>query len=112
MNGKAHSHVSDTDLTGHTVLATVTNYGVEQDELIVPVEHLHSRGAEVTIAAASNDTIITLVGDPSPMHVGMDLGRSGRRQKGPPPAPQPRDRVGGAVDLRPVPQRLGDLGDR
>lgn len=62
----------DTDLTGRTVLAIVTNYGVHQGELIVPVEYLRDRGIEVTIAVASNEAIITLVGGPSPTHVGTD----------------------------------------
>ncbi|MBO0812140.1 MAG: type 1 glutamine amidotransferase [Microlunatus sp.] len=44
-------------------LTISTNYGVEQDELVVPVEELRSRGVEVTVAAPSKDPIQTLVGD-------------------------------------------------
>ncbi|MFE4482531.1 hypothetical protein [Kitasatospora sp. NPDC056789] len=32
-------------------LAIVTNYGVEQDELLVPVRHLRENGVHVDIAA-------------------------------------------------------------
>ncbi|MDO8145883.1 MULTISPECIES: type 1 glutamine amidotransferase domain-containing protein [unclassified Isoptericola] len=55
-----------TDLTDLTVLAIVTNYGVEQDELVVPLEHLRERGAVVTVAAATSDDVATLVGDKDP----------------------------------------------
>lgn len=48
------------------VLAIVTNYGVEQDELVVPVEHLRERGAQVDVAALKKDDIETLVGDKDP----------------------------------------------
>ncbi|MFF3258192.1 type 1 glutamine amidotransferase domain-containing protein [Streptomyces sp. NPDC002932] len=48
------------------VLAVVTNYGVEQDELVVPVEHLRGWGAHVDVAALSTDGIQTLVGDKDP----------------------------------------------
>ena len=58
--------MSDTTLSGYRVLAIATNYGVEQDELVVPVDHLRGRGATVTIAAASTDPIQTLVGDKDP----------------------------------------------
>lgn len=58
--------MADIDLTGRTVLAIVTNYGVEQDELVVPIEHLRERGAIVTVAAASTDDVQTLVGDKDP----------------------------------------------
>ncbi|WP_418275516.1 DJ-1/PfpI/YhbO family deglycase/protease [Isoptericola jiangsuensis] len=54
------------NLTGRTVLAIVTNYGVEQDELVVPIEHLRERGAIVTVAASSTDDVQTLVGDKDP----------------------------------------------
>lgn len=47
-------------------LTISTNYGVEQDELVVPVEELTSRGVEVTVAAPSKDPIQTLVGDKDP----------------------------------------------
>ncbi|NED84668.1 protease, partial [Streptomyces sp. SID11233] len=54
------------DLSGHKVLAVVTNYGVEQDELVVPVQHLRDAGAEVTVAATKDEQIRTLVGDKDP----------------------------------------------
>lgn len=54
------------DLSGRKVLAIVTNYGVEQDELVVPVEHLRSGGADVTVAAVDRDPIQTLVDDKQP----------------------------------------------
>ncbi|QGQ20554.1 DJ-1/PfpI/YhbO family deglycase/protease [Cellulomonas sp. JZ18] len=55
-----------TDLTGRRVLAVVTNYGVEQDELVVPVEHLREAGAQVDVAAVEESPIQTLVGDKDP----------------------------------------------
>ncbi|WP_456818011.1 type 1 glutamine amidotransferase domain-containing protein [Cellulomonas sp. URHB0016] len=58
--------MSSTELSGHRVLAVVTNYGVEQDELVVPVERLRERGATVVVAAESSDPIQTLVGDKDP----------------------------------------------
>ncbi|WP_277212587.1 DJ-1/PfpI/YhbO family deglycase/protease [Isoptericola croceus] len=58
--------MADTDLTGRTVLTIVTNYGVEQDELVVPIEHLRDRGAVVTVAATTADDVATLVGDKDP----------------------------------------------
>lgn len=54
------------DLSGRRVLVIVTNYGVEQDELVLPVRHLRGRGAAVDIAAESSDVIRTLVGDTDP----------------------------------------------
>ena len=53
-------------LSGKRVLAVMTNYGVEQDELVVPVERLREAGAEVTIAAAELAPIQTLTGDKDP----------------------------------------------
>ncbi|UIJ35737.1 type 1 glutamine amidotransferase domain-containing protein [Allobranchiibius sp. GilTou73] len=53
-------------IEGKKVLAIVTNYGIEQDELVVPVEKLKEAGAKVTIAAVEKDTIKTLVGDKDP----------------------------------------------
>ncbi|MFF3072241.1 type 1 glutamine amidotransferase domain-containing protein [Kitasatospora sp. NPDC057904] len=51
----------------HTkVLAIVTDYGVEQDELLVPVRHLRGDGVHVDIAAPSRDGIRTLVRDKEP----------------------------------------------
>ncbi|KHL17780.1 protease I [Mumia flava] len=54
------------DLSGRNVLAIVTNYGVEQDELVVPVERLRGSRAAVTVAAQSEGEIQTLVGDKDP----------------------------------------------
>jgi protease I len=54
------------DLAGRSVLAMVTNYGVEQDELVVPVEHLRRNGAKVDVAAVSGEPVQTLVGDKDP----------------------------------------------
>ncbi|MBD0693218.1 DJ-1/PfpI/YhbO family deglycase/protease [Streptomyces sp. CBMA123] len=48
------------------VLAIVTNYGVEQDELLVPVRHLRGSGGQVDIAAPHRDDIRTLVHDREP----------------------------------------------
>lgn len=53
-------------LTGKQVLALVTNYGVEQDELLVPIRHLRDHGAVVTLAAVTGDAVRTLVGDEKP----------------------------------------------
>lgn len=53
-------------LNGKRVLAIVSNYGVEQDELVVPVSTLTRHGASVTIAAIDADPIQTLVGDREP----------------------------------------------
>ncbi|KAA1424690.1 type 1 glutamine amidotransferase [Mumia zhuanghuii] len=58
--------MADADLSGRRVLAIVTNYGVEQDELVVPVEHLRERGADVTVAAVEDGPVETLVGDKDP----------------------------------------------
>ena len=58
--------MADTDLTGHKVLAIVSNYGIEQDELKVPMQHLTDAGATVDVAAVAKDTIQTLVGDKDP----------------------------------------------
>ncbi|MET0789545.1 MAG: DJ-1/PfpI/YhbO family deglycase/protease [Cellulomonas sp.] len=58
--------MTDSTLSGSRVLAIVTNYGVEQDELVVPVEHLRGNGATVVIAAALMDPVQTLVGDKDP----------------------------------------------
>ncbi|MFF6992619.1 DJ-1/PfpI/YhbO family deglycase/protease [Streptomyces sp. NPDC010273] len=58
--------MADKPLNGHRVLALVTNYGVEQDELLVPLKRLREDGADVTVAAATADPIQTLVGDKDP----------------------------------------------
>ncbi|WP_031090534.1 type 1 glutamine amidotransferase domain-containing protein [Streptomyces sp. NRRL WC-3549] len=58
--------MTDHDLDGRRVLAVVTHYGVEQDELVVPVEHLRGAGARVDVAAVSEDDVVTLVGDRDP----------------------------------------------
>ncbi|GII99815.1 protease I [Sediminihabitans luteus] len=55
-----------TTLDGRRVLAIVTNYGVEQDELVVPVQHLRERGATVHVAAVDDAPVRTLVGDQDP----------------------------------------------
>nr|WSX74514.1 type 1 glutamine amidotransferase [Streptomyces sp. NBC_00899] len=54
------------DLQGRRVLTVVTNYGVEQDELVVPVERLRDKGAHVDVAAVSEEPVQTLVGDKDP----------------------------------------------
>jgi protease I len=48
------------------ILAIVTNYGVEQDELLVPARHLRAGGATVDVAATTSDPVRTLVGDKDP----------------------------------------------
>ncbi|GAA3341850.1 type 1 glutamine amidotransferase domain-containing protein [Curtobacterium pusillum] len=53
-------------LDGKNVLVIATNYGVEQDEIVVPTEQLRERGASVTVAAQDTDPIQTLVGDKDP----------------------------------------------
>lgn len=58
--------MSETTLSGYRVLVIVTPYGVEQDELVVPVEHLRERGATVVVASASTHPVQTLVGDRTP----------------------------------------------
>ena len=58
--------MATTDLTGRRVLAIVTNYGVEQDELVVPARALREAGATVVVAAQSTEPIQTLVGDKDP----------------------------------------------
>lgn len=58
--------MSDSTLTGKRVLAIVSNYGVEQDELLVPSEVLSGVGATVTVAAIEHGPIQTLVGDREP----------------------------------------------
>ncbi|MEN0129186.1 MAG: type 1 glutamine amidotransferase domain-containing protein [Brevundimonas sp.] len=51
-------------LNGRRVLVIVTNYGVEHDELVVPVAHLRSSGAKATIAAVkAKKKIQTLTGN-------------------------------------------------
>ncbi|MFF0291607.1 type 1 glutamine amidotransferase domain-containing protein [Streptomyces sp. NPDC005262] len=58
--------MSDNDVSMRNVLAIVTNYGVEQDELLVPLEHLRGWGADVDVAAVSAGDVQTLVGDEAP----------------------------------------------
>ncbi|MBF4614374.1 type 1 glutamine amidotransferase domain-containing protein [Curtobacterium sp. VKM Ac-1376] len=53
-------------LDGKKVLVIATNYGVEQDEIVVPTEQLRERGAIVTVAAQQSGSIDTLVGDKDP----------------------------------------------
>ncbi|SEN92349.1 type 1 glutamine amidotransferase domain-containing protein [Actinacidiphila rubida] len=54
------------DLKGRSVLTIVTNYGVEQDELLVPVGHLRDNGATVDVAAVDSEPVRTLVDDRDP----------------------------------------------
>ncbi|GEK21080.1 type 1 glutamine amidotransferase domain-containing protein [Cellulomonas xylanilytica] len=61
--------MSETTLSGYRVLVIVTSYGVEQDELVVPVEHLRERGATVVVASVSTDPVQTLVDDKDPGRV-------------------------------------------
>ncbi|MGV2919433.1 DJ-1/PfpI/YhbO family deglycase/protease [Streptomyces alfalfae] len=58
--------MAENTLNGRRVLAVVSNYGIEQDELVVPVQHLRDRGAHVDVAAVSAEEIQTLVGDKDP----------------------------------------------
>ncbi|MFH8519197.1 type 1 glutamine amidotransferase domain-containing protein [Streptomyces gelaticus] len=58
--------MSENDVSKRKVLAIVTNYGVEQDELLVPLEHLRGWGAEVDVAAVSTDDVRTLVRNKAP----------------------------------------------
>ncbi|MEU0126343.1 MULTISPECIES: type 1 glutamine amidotransferase domain-containing protein [unclassified Streptomyces] len=58
--------MADHYLGGRRVLVIVTNYGVEQDELVLPVRRLRDAGATVDIAALSTDPVRTLVGDKDP----------------------------------------------
>ncbi|MBK3590377.1 DJ-1/PfpI family protein, partial [Streptomyces sp. MBT57] len=58
--------MATTGLGDRRILAIVTNYGVEQDELVVPVKHLRDKGAQVSVAAVSDEEIRTLVGDRDP----------------------------------------------
>ena len=53
-------------LAGKRVLAIVSNYGVEQDELVVPMQKLTEAGATVTVAAIDAEPVQTLVGDRDP----------------------------------------------
>ncbi|MGP5724403.1 type 1 glutamine amidotransferase domain-containing protein [Arthrobacter rhombi] len=54
------------DLNGKKILVAVSNRGVEQDELTVPLQRLRSAGAEVTVAAPQPGEVETLVGDWEP----------------------------------------------
>ncbi|MFF3616993.1 type 1 glutamine amidotransferase domain-containing protein [Streptomyces sp. NPDC002580] len=56
----------DKPLNGHRVLVIVTNYGVEQDELLVPIRRLKEDGADVILAALTSEPVQTLVGDRDP----------------------------------------------
>lgn len=53
-------------LDGKKILVIATNYGVEQDEIVVPTEQLRARGADVTVAGQESGPIATLVGDKDP----------------------------------------------
>lgn len=58
--------MTDSEAPTRRILAIVTNYGVEQDELVVPTRHLRAAGATVDVAAVTTDPIQTLVGDKDP----------------------------------------------
>jgi protease I len=58
--------MTDYALTGRRVLALTANYGVEQDELVVPMTALREGGAQVEVAAITKEPIQTLVGDKDP----------------------------------------------
>lgn len=58
--------MTDATLAERKVLVIVSNYGVEQDELTVPVDYLRNAGADVTIAAIEEAPIQTLVSDKDP----------------------------------------------
>ncbi|MEU9949207.1 type 1 glutamine amidotransferase domain-containing protein [Streptomyces sp. NPDC047939] len=58
--------MTEHDVSRRKVLAIVTNYGVEQDELVVPVDHLRGWGAQVDVAAMTKGPVETLVGDREP----------------------------------------------
>jgi len=58
--------MTDNSANRRKVLAVVTNYGVEQDELLVPLDRLRGAGVQVDVAAVSMDDIVTLVGDKDP----------------------------------------------
>ena len=49
-----------------SVLVITTNYGVEQDELVRPVEALRAAGIDVVIAATEAGAVQTLVSDKDP----------------------------------------------
>lgn len=53
-------------LDGKKILVIATNYGVEQDEIVVPTDQLRDRGATVTVAGQESGSIATLVGDKDP----------------------------------------------
>ncbi|PCN47350.1 protease [Curtobacterium sp. 'Ferrero'] len=53
-------------LDGKKILVIATNYGVEQDEIVVPTDQLRERGADVTVAGQESGPIQTLVGDKDP----------------------------------------------
>jgi protease I len=48
------------------ILVIATNYGVEQDEIVVPIDQLRDRGHDITVAAQQQEDIVTLVGDKDP----------------------------------------------
>ncbi|WP_033825624.1 type 1 glutamine amidotransferase domain-containing protein [Kitasatospora sp. MBT63] len=58
--------MTEYELSARRILTVVTNYGVEQDELLVPSRHLRETGASVDIAAVTQDPVRTLVGDQNP----------------------------------------------
>ncbi|MFB0835443.1 DJ-1/PfpI/YhbO family deglycase/protease [Arthrobacter halodurans] len=54
------------EISGKKILFVSTNSGVEQDELMVPLEELGAAGATVTVAAQKAGPIKTLIGDAEP----------------------------------------------
>ncbi|MER5278184.1 type 1 glutamine amidotransferase domain-containing protein [Streptomyces sp. NPDC002809] len=58
--------MSDHDVSKRKVLVIVTNYGVEHDELFVPLDHLRGWGAQIDVAAVTRGAVETLVGDKAP----------------------------------------------
>ncbi|MFJ9249185.1 LPFR motif small protein [Streptomyces sp. NPDC101776] len=57
--------MADKPLNGHRVLALVTNYGVEQDELLVPLTRLREDGADVTVVTLPFRAVARLFGGAS-----------------------------------------------
>lgn len=53
-------------LSGTKALFISTNYGIEQDELVVPLNSLRDQGVKATVAAVKDAPIETLVGDKDP----------------------------------------------
>ncbi|MFZ2624138.1 MAG: type 1 glutamine amidotransferase domain-containing protein [Propionibacterium sp.] len=58
--------MSTPTLSDRKILIVVTNYGVERDEIQVPLQRLQQAGASVTVAAPSAGEVQSLVGDKDP----------------------------------------------